>query len=369
MLIIRNGEWIINYVNSYPRELMIEITTNCNYNCIYCFRNTILDPEIGKHMDYYLFKHLIKQAYNAKISKISLSGWGEPLTHPMIIDFISELKRYGFKILINTNGYLLSEYIKELYELGVDIIHISIDSISEELYQSIRTGGDISKINESLMKLKELKLKNSSFKPEIHIQFTLTTLNIEELINLPEYIKKIAASQATISNIIPLNKEMEDKLSIYKNVKYMKIIEDLKDKLAKRVFEAGGRIILPNFTNISDRKCPFISVNAAFIRYDGEVSPCIEYAHNWKVSFMGVTRTIRKIVFGNILKEELIEIWRKPEYIKFRFNTFFFRMPSCYECKLKDYCNLTITNEYDCWGNHPSCASCPYSHGIVNCPL
>lgn len=369
MLPVRDGEWVINYVESYPRELMIELTTSCNYNCIYCFRNAILDPEIGRYMDIEVFKNLVKQAYNAKISKISLSGWGEPLTHPAILDFISELKKYEFNILLNTNGYLISEYAEELCKLGVDIIHVSIDSVYEELYQLTRVGGNLSKINEGLTKIKELKLKNDLLKPEIHVQFTLTTLNMEDLLNLPEYIKKIAASQITVSNIIPLNKEMEEKLAIYRNRNYIEKIEDIRDKLARRAFEIGGRIILPNFTNISDRKCPFIHLNALFIRYDGEVTPCLQYAHNWKTNFMGVTRTIRKIVFGNILEEELIRIWRKPEYIRFRLNTFFFKMPSCYECKLKDYCNLTLTNEYDCWGNHPSCASCPYSHGIVSCPL
>lgn len=369
MFSFREGEWLISYENSNPRELMIELTTSCNYNCIHCFRNTVLDLDMNKHMDAETFKSLIKQAHHAKVSKISLSGWGEPLTHPTILDFISKLKNYKFKIIINTNGYLLSEYAKDLYKLGVDIIYVSIDSISEETYKSIRIGGDLSKVTEGLIKIKELKLENTSFKPEIYLQFTLTTLNMKDLINLPEYIKKIAATNTIISNIIPLNKEMEDKLSFYKNRENMRIIEDLKENLAKRIFEAGGKIILPNFTNISDRRCPFISVNATFIRYDGEVSPCIEYAHSWKTNFMGVTRTLKKIIFGNILEEDLIKIWRKPEYIKSRLNTFFFRMPSCYECTLKNYCNLTLTNETDCWGNQPSCASCPYSHGIVNCPL
>lgn len=369
MLLFKDGEWLINYEDSNPRELMVELTTSCNYNCIHCFRNSILESEIDKYMDTETFKSLVKQAYNAKVYKISISGWGEPLIHPMILDFISEFKKHGFRVLLNTNGYLLSEYARELYNLGVDTIYVSIDSIREELYQLIRIRGNLSKVTEGLIKIKELKSENNSLKPEVHLQFTLTTLNIEDLIILPEYIRKIAATQAIISNIIPINKEIEDKLSCYKNREYLKIIEDLKGKLAKRIFEAGGKIILPNFTNISDRKCPFININAAFIRYDGGVSPCIEYAHNWKTCFMGVTRTLKKIVFGNIIEEDLIKIWKKPKYLKFRFNTFFFRMPSCYECTLKDYCNITLTNESDCWGNEPSCAACPYSHGIVNCPL
>lgn len=365
----KEGEWLVNYVSSNPRELMIELTTSCNYNCIHCFRNTLLDSEINRDMEVEVFRDLVKQAIEAGVFKIALSGWGEPLTHPNILDFIHELKKYGFKVLVNTNGYLLPEYVEDLYKLGVDEIYVSVDSINEELYRIIRVGGNLSKVTEGLMKLKYLKLRDGSFKPEVHLQFTLTALNIQDLIALPEYVKKVAASQAIISNVIPLNRELEKKLAWYANEKCLKAIEELKDKLSKRVFEVGGKITLPNFTHVSDRRCPFISINAAFIRYDGGIAPCIEYAHSWKTNFMGVSRTLKKIVFGNITTEKLIDIWRKPEYVKFRFNAYFFRMPSCYECVLKNYCNLTLTNESDCWGVEPSCASCPYAHGIVKCPL
>ncbi len=369
MISFKENEWVINYVLSNPRELMVEITTSCNYSCIHCFRNTLLEPEINKNMDVEVFKLLLKQASEANVLKIVLSGWGEPLTHPNFLDFIYELKRRRFKVLINTNGYLLSEYVEDLYKLGVDEIYVSIDSVHEELYKIIRVGGDLSKVTEGLMKLKELKLKDRSFKPDVYLQFTLTALNVQDLIFLPEYVKRVAASQAIISNVIPLTKELEKKLACYANEECLKVMEDVKDKLAKKIFEVGGKVSLPNFIHVSDRKCPFVSINAAFVRYDGGVTSCIEYAHSWKANFTGVSRVYKKVVFGNIANESLVNIWRKPEYVRFRFNVFFFRMPSCYECTLKNYCSLTLTNEFDCWGVEPSCASCPYAHGIVKCPL
>ncbi len=363
------GEWILEYADSNPREIMIEVTTSCNYDCIHCFRKSMLNQSLKEFMSFEVFKTLLREASASGVEKISFSGWGEPLVHPEILNFMLEAKKGGFKVLLNTNGYLLLDYADELFRIGVDELYVSVDGVSEEVYKLIRRGGVLSRVTEGLTRLKELKLTNNSFKPEIYLQFTLTKLNIHDLLELPEYVRRVGAHQAVVSNVIPLSKEFEKKLSCYGDIECMSMINELKDKLAKRIFAAGGKISLPNFNHTAERNCPFISRGACFIRFDGAVAPCIQYAHTWISNFASVTRVIKEVIFGNITKEHLLDIWRKPEYIKFRVNTYFFRMPSCFECNLREYCHITLNNESDCWGNMPTCASCPYSHDVVRCPL
>lgn len=363
------GEWFLEYVDSNPREVMVEVTTSCNYDCIHCFRRSMLNHDINKVMEAEVFKRVLREAEASGVEKISFSGWGEPLTHPEIMDFISLAKGRGFKVLLNTNGYLLLDYVDELFRVGVDEIYVSVDGVSEEVYKLIRRGGVLSRVSEGLIRLKELKLAGNSFKPEIYLQFTLTKLNVHDLLELPEYVKKVGANQAVVSNVIPLTKELERKLSCYGETECSVIINELRDKLAKRVFASGGKISLPNFHHTAERSCPFVSKNACFIRFDGSVAPCIQYAHSWVSNFASVTRTIKEVIFGNLTKEHLLDIWRKQEYVKFRMNVYFFKMPSCFECGLREYCYITTSNESDCWGNTPTCASCPYSHDVVRCPL
>lgn len=363
------GEWILDYVDSNPKELMVEVTTSCNYDCIHCFRKTMPNQNLNKVMSNDVFEIVLREAEATRVEKISFSGWGEPLTHPEILSFISEAKKRGFKVLLNTNGHLLLDYIDELFRIGVDELYLSVDGVSEEVYRLVRKGGFLSRVSEGLMRLKELKLESSSSKPEVYIQFTLTKLNVQDLLELPEYVKRIGAHQAVVSNVIPLSKELEKKLSCYGDVECMEIVNELRGKLAKRIFAAGGKISLPNFNHTSERSCPFISRNACFVRFDGSIAPCIQYAHTWISNFASVTRVIKEVIFGNITKEHLLDIWRKPDYVRFRMNTYFFRVPSCFECSLREYCYITLSNESDCWGNTPTCASCPYSHDIVRCPL
>lgn len=46
----------------------------------------------------------------------------EPLTHPRILDFIREAKADRLEVLVNTDGYFLSDYVDDLYRAGVDVI-------------------------------------------------------------------------------------------------------------------------------------------------------------------------------------------------------------------------------------------------------
>ncbi|MEM1687328.1 MAG: hypothetical protein QXR31_04535, partial [Zestosphaera sp.] len=50
------GEWILEYVDSSPKEVMVEVTTSCNYDCIHCFRKNMLNQDLNKLMSIDVFK-------------------------------------------------------------------------------------------------------------------------------------------------------------------------------------------------------------------------------------------------------------------------------------------------------------------------
>ncbi|HEW93971.1 MAG TPA: tungsten cofactor oxidoreductase radical SAM maturase [Thermoprotei archaeon] len=366
---MRLGEWVIeSRDDTTPKEIMLEVTTKCNYSCIHCFRNWLSE---GFHdMDLKLFRKIIDEASETGVEWISLSGWGEPLTHPNISYIVRYIKSRDLRLLLNTNGSLLDKHLDVILESGVDKIVVSIDSISEELYKLIRVGGSLPKVEDSLKRIKEIKIENMLRNPEVDIQFTLNRMNMDDLRRLPEYAVRLGVSRIIISNLIPLNPVQEESLSCYKWDKCREVVNRYMDSMIRLGLEHGVDISLPNFNvSYSERSCPFISKYSMFIRYDGKVAPCIYYAHSWKNVIMGVEREINEVIFGDLHKESILSIWRKPEYIKFRFNVFFMRQPSCLDCPLQEYCTLTLSNETDCWGNIPSCAHCPYSRDMTRCPL
>ena len=366
---LRIGDWILELSrDSHPRELMVEVTTSCNYQCIYCFRNKIIDEKLTHMMSVETFRKIIYNAVEAGVEKISFSGWGEPLVNPRILDFIRMAKEKGLKILLNTNGYYLSKYLDDLYRLGIDELVVSMDSDEDDVYRLLRRGGDLGRVVDALLRLKEYRIRDARRKPDLWINFTLTKYNYRNIIPMVKLAEKLGARMLVVSNMIPLNEELE-KITCYANSECVETVENLKTRLATLSLTYNVVISLPDVRLRTERRCPFAAEKALFIRWDGKIAPCIYYAHHWKNYFMGIEREIYPVILGDIHRDKLTDVWRSPDYLRLKFMTEFSHMPSCLDCPVKDYCVLTRDNKADCWGNTPTCAHCPYSRNMTRCPL
>lgn len=365
---ITYDDWtIILNPSSSPKEVMLEITTKCNFSCLHCFRNKVFDEKFG-NMSIGTYLSLLDQLEETKVKKIMFSGWGEPLAHPKILEFLKKAKEQGFTVSITTNGALLEKYAEDLYKLEVDEIVVSIDAPVADIYEHIRTGGSWEKIINGLLKIKELK-KSGNTNPLISMHFTITKYNCGTLPLLPSFAEKFGIKKIVLSNVIPYSIPQESTISCLASQKNKEKLEKLFEDLKKQTQNSDITIILPRTTFTSERSCPFIAHKATFISWDGSVSPCIYYGHNWMAVFSGRERTIKKVTFGKIKDESLLEIWKNPEYIAFRFRATFFVQPSCLYCNFVRLCKFTESNQMDCWGNTPTCSSCPYAHDLVKCPL
>lgn len=104
-------------------RVYIEITNTCNLHCSFCHgtrrphrRMTmaefahLADSLVG--MTEYLYFHVL----------------GEPLSHPLLTDFIAYAKARGFKVVLTTNGTLLPSVGDALIEAGVYKVNVSLHS-------------------------------------------------------------------------------------------------------------------------------------------------------------------------------------------------------------------------------------------------
>lgn len=323
--------------------------------------------EVLGEMDDRTFNNVIKNIAELRIEKVVFSGWGEPLTHPKVIKYIKLVKDLGIYVAINTNGSLLNSGINELLNTGIDEIVVSVDSVETDVYKSIRVGGLLGNVLKGILKVNELR--KDSYKPDLTMWFTINAMNLNDIPKVPSFARSLGFRKIVFSHIIPLSRKHEKDLAIYIDNELIDKLSKAFDEISKEVLSIGGYVIIPKHKPMVERACPFINNKAVFIRWDGYVTPCINYAHNWRNSFYEVERVIKAVKFGNINEESLIELWRKREYVSFRFKTTFFTQPSCLDCHLSHYCSYTSSNMQDCWGNSPTCAHCPYSHNIAMCPL
>ena len=112
----------------------VEITNICNRNCSFC-PGTKRD---NRRMSMDEFSHIAK-SLRPLTDYIYFHVMGEPLTHPLLPQFIRLATDMGFKCAVTTNGTLLDKVGRDLIASGVYKINISVHSFedgSDESYHS-----------------------------------------------------------------------------------------------------------------------------------------------------------------------------------------------------------------------------------------
>lgn len=364
-IIYKNWEITLN-ATSKPQEVMLELTTNCNLNCIHCFRNS-LQENMG-FMNRKTVEKVLDEISHVGVEKVSISGWGEPLLHPDIHYILRELKELGVYVILNTNGFYLRNFANDIVSMGIDEVVVSIDSVSSALYGKIRVGGSLDRCLEALTEIRNLKNQHRSGKPLVTLQFTINTLNYKDIPHLVDFATKFGVDKIVLSNVIPINKQHAE-LACYNYEDCRREAEEMIRELGKHLMFIWNIQFVKSYLVAQQTfSCPFIDRNALFIRWDGKIAPCIHYAHSWNFYFDGIPRSVNAVIFGHI-EEGLLEVWRKRNYAEFRFKAEFGYKPSCLDCELRDYCYYTLSNDSDCYGNSPTCAHCPYARGLATCPL
>lgn len=104
-------------------KVYIEITNVCNMSCSFCHGHK-REPRRMSMEEFALI--LDKLTEQTKYVYYHLMG--EPLTHPLLPDFLKAAGERGYKSIITTNGTLLKKHGEELLAAGVHKVNISLHS-------------------------------------------------------------------------------------------------------------------------------------------------------------------------------------------------------------------------------------------------
>jgi len=114
------------------------LTTNrsCNNHCKWCYAQNA----IGQDMDYEEALHCIDVLADIGITTIVLIG-GEPTLYEHVDKIINYIKHKNLRAAMTTNGRKFADYdfAKQIVDLGVDSINISLKAPTEKKYLE-RTG-------------------------------------------------------------------------------------------------------------------------------------------------------------------------------------------------------------------------------------
>ena len=125
--------------------LRISVTDRCNLRCVYCMPphgvESICHSQVMRFEEILRICRIIS---TLGITKLKITG-GEPLVRRGVIDFIREAKAIDGieQVTLTTNGILLTEYMSQLIDIGIDGINISLDSLDPKRYKKIVRIGEL----------------------------------------------------------------------------------------------------------------------------------------------------------------------------------------------------------------------------------
>ena len=352
------------------KRVYVEVTNRCNLSCRTCVRNSwnVL-PGI---MSWDHFQKLLADLRSfPTYPEIFFGGYGEPLSHPQILEMIHLAHAQGAETSLITNGTLLTTQLTQgLVTAGLDFLWVSLDGAHPKSYQDVRLGNHLPQIIDHLKRFQA----TGKEKPALGIAFVLMKQNMADLPALLALCEELSVDSLFITHVEAYNKTMAKEILYRKEVSWLSDLPSSQEEIYKKT---GLNIetllgaeysfkITGSLTGGGDPICPFVDRGAAVVRWDATVSPCLpllyehtSYTHSWE-------RHSLPYLLGSIQKQTFKELWRDSRYRSLRKRLKERSFSPCATCR---DCWLSHDNLQDCMGyEHPTCGGCLWAVGLIQCP-
>ena len=316
-------EKIRKHLNRGPHRpfqmLQIETSLHCNLECVMC-------PWIDIHADYKLltpetFAYI--QPYLSMAKEVDLTGGGEPLANPYILEIVRATKEAGCEVGFSTNGTLLTQDVAaNLVQMGLDWISFSFDAATKETYHKIRQGSNYGTVIRNIEGLRNHKIQTGSSVPKMMMVFVMMTGAQENYYELPEYIDlahDLGVEQVVAKNLDVITKDGDYERGLFTHDgTHRPDVETIREQAKKRAVELGVGLRLYELQPRQQVICEQHPVHNLYINWAGDVSPCITLSYAENRVFNGERVHVPCQIYGNVKTESLQEIWDNPAYAAFR---------------------------------------------------
>ena len=292
----------VNYVPKSPLDVQIELTTQCNNRCAYCYNfwrydsGDIKESTLSNEDINIIFGQLRKN----DVLRVTLTG-GEPFIYPdKVFQCLKLANEYNILADINSNLTLLNEDItKELLKFGSISILTSLISSNEDTHDRIAgVRGAYKKTIENIQRCVEHGFT-------ISVSMVLMQENVADIRSTAKLAKEIGVTTFCATRVTPplghpsfnryaLTTEMvKESLNTLLDVgKDYNIETDILNAYPKCVMSGSDDV----YKKFSYRNC-VAGQTTMTIGSQGEVRPCSN----------------SDISYGNILTEELENIWARMD--------------------------------------------------------
>lgn len=329
----------VSVMNNIPplSSLYLYLTGSCNLGCQHCW----ISPDSPKNQDrkplkFEYIESTIKQALPLGLKTVKLTG-GEPLYHPNFLDIIELLSRYDLKIVIETNGVLLTDHIIDaLISCGkISFISVSLDGATSDVHDALR--GRNGAFIETISALDRLKEK------QMHPQVicTLHQKNIHQLDAFLELVWQHDWSSVKFNTVQSIGRgqrfSTDFGLTVRETIDAYLFIEE----------QIIPHSRIPLFFDIP---IAFHTIRRHLFDKKGQCNlfSILGMLHNGSWSLCGIGANIPELVFGHPDNDSLDNVWcTHPKLVELRSNVPVHLEGVCASCIFTSVCNAhCVANNY-----------------------
>lgn len=317
-----------------PFLAQVDLTNDCNNNCIGCWCNSPLlnemrlDKELARRqtLPLNLVKDLINDLHRIGTQQIYIAGGGEPFMHPNIMDILRFIKKKKMVCYINTNFTLVNEeIIKELIALKIDHLTISLWAGTPRTYALIHPNKNEDTFYQIEKRLKFL-CNHKSCRPGyplVKLYNVICNLNYQEIDEMVDFALGVGAESVefTLIDTIP-GKTDTLLLSEEQRIKLLDSAYKLKDK--QNFWLTNNNFLIFKLDHFLRRISTENSLNGEYDRELINELPCyIGWAFTRILANGDVNACLKahRIPVGNIYYQRFSQIWNGELQRQFRKKT------------------------------------------------
>jgi len=173
-------------------NLRLSVTDRCNIRCFYCMpaENVVFRPR-EELLSFEEIVRFVRVAASLGVNKLRLTG-GEPLVRNDLHKLIQQLANVpGIDdIALTTNGILLAEQAAALKAAGLNRLNISLDSLSEAVFQRISRRPGLQKVLDGIFAAQQIGFAQQAGKQGIRLNaIAIRGLTETEVVPLAEFAR------------------------------------------------------------------------------------------------------------------------------------------------------------------------------------
>ena len=273
-------------VSGYPYEWEIDTTNICQLKCPLCHTGlgTVNRQKGVMHFD--LYKKTIDQIKDYCIW-LSLYSWGEPFLNKDISKYVEYAHRANLATIMssNLNKPLTPKMAEELIRSGLDTLVISLDGVTQDVYEVYRVAGHLDRVVDNIKLLTQKKRELASQKPYLEWQFIVMRQNEHQIPDARRMAEEIGVDSIIFKKVDFPHGENDPAIA----KRWLPMGEEFRrnETFAKPYEEDGPRC--------------WRLWRSAVVNWDGGYAPCCYL-------------TDAADDFGNVSTQSVKEIWNNSAY-------------------------------------------------------